>query len=172
MPEGEAAAEEARRKAALRLGSTQARLAAQGSDLLGSPVDVLGDIRAGGEGDALSLRYRGMRDAWEHRRRSAARQAGPTGSKSRQPQSTPRSASRAPFSRDADRSPPRRKKKGLPFRTGPSGASDAASSAGGWIDGTARKVPPVEGDRSTNGPTGTRLLARRISFQGRLRAPG
>ena len=73
--EGEAAAEAARRKAALGLGSAQARLAAQGSDLLGSPVDVLGDLRAGGEQDALSLRYRGMRDAWEHRQRSAARQA-------------------------------------------------------------------------------------------------
>lgn len=73
--EGEAAAEDARRRAALRLGRTQARLAAQGTDLLGSPVDVLGDIRAGGEQDALSLRYRGMRDAWEHRVRAAARQA-------------------------------------------------------------------------------------------------
>jgi hypothetical protein len=48
---------------------------AQGSDLLGSPVDVLGDIRADGEEDALSLRYRGMRDAWEHRQCAAARLA-------------------------------------------------------------------------------------------------
>ena len=73
--EGAAAAEAARRKAALRFGSTQARLASQGADLLGSPVDVLGDIAAEGEQDALSLRYRGMRDAWEHRVRASARQA-------------------------------------------------------------------------------------------------
>lgn len=73
--EGEAAAEAARRKAALGLGSAQARLAAQGSDLLGSPVDVLGDLKAGGEQDALSPRYRGMRDAWQHRLRAAAHQA-------------------------------------------------------------------------------------------------
>src|SRR5690348_5074884 len=45
--EGEADAEAERRKAALGIGSAQARLAAQGTDLLGSPVDVLGDIKAG-----------------------------------------------------------------------------------------------------------------------------
>jgi len=72
---GEADAAGARQKAALRLGQQQARLAAQGTDLLGSPVDVLGDVAAAGAEDALSLRYRALRDAWENRGRGAGRQA-------------------------------------------------------------------------------------------------
>jgi hypothetical protein len=73
--EGEVDASKAREKAAQRLGSAQARLAAQGSDLLGSPLDVLGDISAAGAEDALSLRYQSVRDAWEHRVRGVGRQA-------------------------------------------------------------------------------------------------
>ncbi len=72
---GEAEAAQARQKAAQRSGQQQARLAAQGTDLLGSPLDVLGDTAAEGAEDALSLRYRSMRDAWEHRVRGASRQA-------------------------------------------------------------------------------------------------
>ncbi|MDP2329385.1 MAG: hypothetical protein Q8M19_01635 [Reyranella sp.] len=72
---GEADADKARQKAAQRLGQQQARLAAQGTDLLGSPLDVLGDIAAAGAEDALSLRYQSMRDAWENRLRGASRQA-------------------------------------------------------------------------------------------------
>jgi hypothetical protein len=72
---GEADADKARQKAGQRLGQLQARLAAQGTDLLGSPLDVLGDAAAAGAGDALSLRYEGLRNAWENRVRSAGRQA-------------------------------------------------------------------------------------------------
>lgn len=71
--EGEARVDAARQKTAQQLGSAQARLAAQGSDLSGSPLDVLGDIAAAGEEDALSLRYRAMRTAWENRVRAALR---------------------------------------------------------------------------------------------------
>ena len=74
--QGEADAARAQQKTALRLGQQQARLAAQGTDLLGSPLDVLGDIAASGEETALSLRYRSMRHAWENRVRGAAHQAG------------------------------------------------------------------------------------------------
>ncbi|MDI1286036.1 MAG: hypothetical protein PSV46_16745 [Reyranella sp.] len=73
--QGEADVDAARQKTAQRLGTAQARLAAQGTDLLGSPLDVLGDLAASGAEDALSLSYHAMRNAWEHRVRGAARQA-------------------------------------------------------------------------------------------------
>ncbi len=72
---GEAGADTARQKAGQRLGQLQARLAAQGTDLSGSPLDLLGDAAAAGAGDALSLRYDGLRNAWENRVRGAGRQA-------------------------------------------------------------------------------------------------
>lgn len=72
---GEADAGQARQKAAQRSGQQQARLAAQGTDLLGSPVDVLGDVAVAGAEDALSLSFNGVRNAWEHRVRGATRQA-------------------------------------------------------------------------------------------------
>ena len=72
---GEADADKAREKAGQRLGQLQARLAAQGTDLSGSPLDLLGDAAAAGAGDALSLRYDGLRNAWENRVRGASRQA-------------------------------------------------------------------------------------------------
>ena len=62
--EGAANVERAQQKTAQQLGAAQARLAAQGSDLSGSPLDVLGDLAAGGEEDALSLRYQAVRIAW------------------------------------------------------------------------------------------------------------
>lgn len=73
--QGEADVAASRQKTAQQLGMAQARLAAQGTDLLGSPLDVLGDIAAAGEETALSLRYRSMRQAWENRVRGAARLA-------------------------------------------------------------------------------------------------
>ena len=73
--QGEADVDAARQKTAQQFGTAQARLAAQGADLLGSQIDVLGDIAASGEETALSLRYRSMRHAWENRVRGAARQA-------------------------------------------------------------------------------------------------
>ena len=72
---GEADADKARQKAGQRLGQLQARLAAQGTDLAGSQLDLLGDAAAAGAGDALSLRYDGLRNAWETRVRGAGRQA-------------------------------------------------------------------------------------------------
>lgn len=76
--EGAARVGAARQKTAQELGAAQARLAAQGSDLQGSPLDVLGDISASGEEDALSLGYQAMRTAWENRVRASQR-AVPTG---------------------------------------------------------------------------------------------
>jgi hypothetical protein len=71
--EHRAAAEEERqrRKTSALTGAQQARFAAQGTDLLGSPVDILGDIGASGELDALSLRYQGEREAWLQRLQAA-----------------------------------------------------------------------------------------------------
>jgi hypothetical protein len=82
--EGAARVDAARQKTAQQLGSAQARLAAQGSDLQGSPHDVLGDIAASGEEDALSLGYQGMRTAWENRVRASLRPV-PTGHYERLP---------------------------------------------------------------------------------------
>jgi len=82
--EGAAAVGRAQAKTAQQLGSAQARLAAQGSDLQGSPLDVIGDIAAAGEEDALSLRYQAMRTAWENRARAAQRPV-PTGHYERVP---------------------------------------------------------------------------------------
>ena len=73
--EGAAEVAAAQQKTAQQLGTAQARLAAQGSDLSGSPLDVLGDLAAAGEEDALSLRYHAMRTAWENRVRASLRPA-------------------------------------------------------------------------------------------------
>jgi len=72
---GEAEEERLRRKTALAMGAQQARFAAQGSDLVGSPLDVLGDTAATGELEALSLRYQGEREAWLQRLQAANHQA-------------------------------------------------------------------------------------------------
>ncbi len=73
--EGEAAEAQARARTAQRLGTAQARLAAQGTDLSGSPLELLGDIAAAGAEEMLSLRYRGLRDFWERRLRATDREA-------------------------------------------------------------------------------------------------
>ncbi len=71
------AAEEARqrRKTSLLLGTQQARLAAQGSDLDGSPLDILGDTAALGEEEALATRYQAAREAWGQRIQAANQNA-------------------------------------------------------------------------------------------------
>ena len=68
------AAEEARqrRKTSLLLGTQQARLAAQGSDLEGSPFDILGDTAALGEEEVLGTRYQTAREAWAQRIQAAS----------------------------------------------------------------------------------------------------
>ncbi|MDP1840749.1 MAG: hypothetical protein Q8N31_23205 [Reyranella sp.] len=63
--------ERQRRKTSLLLGTQQARFAAQGSDLLGSPLDLLGDTAAFGEEDALATRYQAAREAWNYRIQAA-----------------------------------------------------------------------------------------------------
>jgi hypothetical protein len=65
--EGERDEDRARRRSAALLGAQQARLAAQGSDLAGSPVDLLADLAASGEEDALERRWRSQREAWARR---------------------------------------------------------------------------------------------------------
>ncbi len=59
--------ERQRGKTSLLLGTQQARFAAQGSDLEGSPFDLLGDTAAIGEQDALATRYQAAREAWNQR---------------------------------------------------------------------------------------------------------
>ena len=63
--------ERQRRKTSLLLGTLQARFAAQGSDLSGSPLDLLGDTAAIGEQDALATRYQAAREAWNQRIQAA-----------------------------------------------------------------------------------------------------
>lgn len=76
------AAEEGRqrRKTSLLLGTQQARLAAligaqRGSDLEGSPLDILGDTAALGEEEALATRYQAAREAWAQRIQAANQNA-------------------------------------------------------------------------------------------------
>ncbi|MDP1748262.1 MAG: hypothetical protein Q8L22_02300 [Reyranella sp.] len=64
-----------RRKTSLLLGTQQARLAAQGSDLEGSPLDILGDTAALGEEEALATRYQAAREAWAQRIQAANQNA-------------------------------------------------------------------------------------------------
>lgn len=47
-----------------RIGTQQAALAAQGTDLEGSPTDILGDTKRAGEFDALTIRNNAAREAW------------------------------------------------------------------------------------------------------------
>ena len=72
---GEVEEERQRRKTSLLLGTQQARFAAQGSDLMGSPLDLLGDTAAFGEQDALATRYQAAREAWGQRIQAANQNA-------------------------------------------------------------------------------------------------
>jgi hypothetical protein len=49
---------------AQRIGTQRAALAAQGTDLEGSPTDILGDTARSGEFDALTLRNNAAREAY------------------------------------------------------------------------------------------------------------
>ncbi len=64
---GKAEEDRQRRKTALIMGTQQAALAAQGTDLEGSPTDILGDTAAVGELDALTIRSNAAREAWGYR---------------------------------------------------------------------------------------------------------
>lgn len=64
LQQGRTAEESSRRLTQQRLGAQTARLVAQGTDLEGSPTDILGDTAAAGEVDALTLRAHAAREAY------------------------------------------------------------------------------------------------------------
>jgi hypothetical protein len=61
---GEVAEQKQRDLTAQRIGTQTAALAAQGTDLEGSPTDILGDTARAGEQDALTIRNNAAREAW------------------------------------------------------------------------------------------------------------
>jgi hypothetical protein len=64
---GEVAEQKQRDLTAQRIGTQRAALAAQGTDLEGSPIDILGDTARAGEQDALTIRNNAAREAWGYR---------------------------------------------------------------------------------------------------------
>lgn len=63
---GRVAEEDRRRLTTQQVGQQQARLAAQGTDLEGSPTDILSDAAAAGEVEALNVRLQAARQAYEY----------------------------------------------------------------------------------------------------------
>lgn len=61
---GKVAEQQQRTKTGQMLGAQTARLAAQGTDMAGSPTDILGDTARAGEFDALTIRNNAVREAW------------------------------------------------------------------------------------------------------------
>ncbi len=61
---GEIAVQKQRDLTGQRIGTQTAQLAAQGTDLEGSPTDILGDTARAGEHDALTIRSNAAREAW------------------------------------------------------------------------------------------------------------
>jgi hypothetical protein len=61
---GQVAEENRRRLTQQQVGQQTAQLAAQGTDLEGSPLDILGDTRAAGELDARTIRGNALREAY------------------------------------------------------------------------------------------------------------
>jgi len=66
LQQGRIAEESSRRLTSQRIGAQTARLVAQGTDLEGSPTDLLGDTAAAGEADALALRAKAAREAYDY----------------------------------------------------------------------------------------------------------
>ncbi len=64
LARGAVAEDRQREKTAQTLGTQTAQLAAQGTDLSGSPTDILTDTRKAGELDALTVRNNAAREAW------------------------------------------------------------------------------------------------------------
>ncbi len=64
---GDVAVQRQRDLTAQRIGTQTAALAAQGTDLEGSPTDILGDTARAGEHDALTLKANAAREAWGYR---------------------------------------------------------------------------------------------------------
>jgi hypothetical protein len=63
---GQVAEENRRRLTVQQIGQQQARLAAQDTDLEGSPIDILGDTAAAGDVEALTMRSRAAWQAYEY----------------------------------------------------------------------------------------------------------
>jgi len=63
---GQVKEEGRRRLTEQKIGKQTAALAAQGTDLEGSPTDILGDTAAAGEMDALTARAAAAREAYEY----------------------------------------------------------------------------------------------------------
>lgn len=68
---GQVAEQKQRDLTAQRIGTQQAALAAQGTDLEGSPIDILGDTARAGEQDALTIRSNAKREAWGYEAQAA-----------------------------------------------------------------------------------------------------
>lgn len=64
---GDVAEMNRRRLTSQQTGEQQARLAAQGTDLEGSPTDILGDTAAVGEFDAQTIRSNAAREAYGYK---------------------------------------------------------------------------------------------------------
>jgi len=64
---GQVAEDAQRRKTAQAIGTQTAILAAQGTDLSGSPTDILGDTASAGELDAQTIRSNAAREAYGYK---------------------------------------------------------------------------------------------------------
>lgn len=61
---GQIAEQKQRDQTGQRIGTQTAALLSQGTDLEGSPTDILGDTARAGEQDALTIRANAVREAW------------------------------------------------------------------------------------------------------------
>ena len=68
---GQIAEQKQRDITAQRIGTQTATLAAQGTDMEGSPTDILGDTARAGEQDALTIRNNAQREAWGYQLQAA-----------------------------------------------------------------------------------------------------
>jgi hypothetical protein len=71
LQRGQVAEQKQRDLTAQRIGTQTAALAAQGTDLEGSPTDILGDTARAGEQDALTIRNNAAREAWGYETQAA-----------------------------------------------------------------------------------------------------
>jgi len=67
LARGQVNEDKQRQVTASRIGTQTAALAAQGTDLSGSPTDILGDTARAGEQDALTVRNNAAREAWGYK---------------------------------------------------------------------------------------------------------
>jgi hypothetical protein len=75
LQRGDVAADRQRTVTAQRLGTQTAALAAQGTDLSGSPSDILSDTSKAGELDASTIRANAAREAWGYKAQEAGEDA-------------------------------------------------------------------------------------------------